>query len=111
MKLPKDAIIDPRKITHYLLVRRANGDKSRFLALAGYDSDHADRLIADLREQILPLDAEVLESTEHGQFYQIRTSLTGPTGRMLRVRTIWMTEHLSRQTKFVTLVPDKAPTA
>jgi hypothetical protein len=111
MKLPPDAIIDPRKITHYLLVPRAKGDKCRFLASAGYDLDQAARLITDLRDQVLPLDAEELESTEHGQYYQIRASLTGPSGRILRVRTIWMKEHLSQRTKFVTLVPEKAPTA
>jgi len=33
--------------------------------------------------------------------------LTGPNGVALAVRTIWMTEHLSGVTKFVTLIPDK----
>jgi hypothetical protein len=33
-------------------------------------------------------------------------SIVGPSGRTLRVRTIWMTEYLSGATKFITLIPD-----
>src|SRR5436190_16213539 len=36
MKLPPDTIIDPRKITHYLLRSHVENDKSKFLAQAGY---------------------------------------------------------------------------
>jgi hypothetical protein len=35
MKLPADAIIAREKLTRYLLVRQARGDKSAFLAQAG----------------------------------------------------------------------------
>ena len=107
MKLPPDTIIDPRKATHYLLVSRAKGDKSAFLGRAGYTMATASQLIDDLRAQILPHDAVPIESTGHGQFYEIRAPLTGPNGRALRICAIWMTEHLSRLTKFITLVPDK----
>ncbi|MDD5199837.1 MAG: hypothetical protein PHC88_08540 [Terrimicrobiaceae bacterium] len=107
MKLPADAIIARRKLTHYLLVPLAQGDKSRFLAKAGYDLNQADQLLEDLRGQVLPGDAEELHRTEYGQYHQIRSLLTGPNGRTLRIRTIWMTEHLSQRTKFVTLIPEK----
>ena len=107
MKLPTEAIIDPRKATHYLLVWRAKGDKSAFLGRAGYTMATATQLIADLRAQILSHDAFPVESTEHGQFYEIRAALTGPNGQTLRICAIWMTEHLSGLTKFITLVPDK----
>ena len=33
--------------------------------------------------------------------------LLGPNGVSLRVITIWMAEYASRQTKFITLFPDK----
>jgi hypothetical protein len=64
----------------------------------------------DLRTQILPLDAVVLETNKFGRYYEIRGTLTGPNGVKLAVRTIWMTEHLSGATKFVTLIPDKRRT-
>jgi hypothetical protein len=107
MKLPADSFIDPRKITHYLLKPQAKSDKSRFLFLAGYDLGSAAQLLNDLRTQVLPLDAMQLQTTQHGVFFEISAFLRGPNHRSLPVRTIWIKEHLSGLTKFVTLVPRK----
>lgn len=107
MKLPADTVIAEDKLTRYLLVPHARGDKSAFLAGAGYTLEHAGQLLWDLRAQILPLEAIELESNKFGQYYQIRGTLTGPNGMTVFVRTIWMTEYLSGVTKFVTLIPDK----
>lgn len=107
MKLPANTIIAPRKLTQYLLRLRVEDDKSQFLALAGYTPEDAVRLMRDIREQLLPLDAEFHEETEYGLKYRIRGTLTGPNGRVLRVVTIWMKENATNQTKFVTLFPDK----
>jgi len=107
MKLSTGAVIATDKLTRYLLVPQARGDKSAFLAGAGYTIDNANQLLRDLREQILPLDATVLESNKFGQYSEIRGRLTGPNGVALAVRTIWMTEHLSGITKFVTLIPER----
>src|SRR3990172_4590576 len=103
MRLPADTAIDADKLTRYLLLPQARGDKSAFLAQAGYTLENADQLLRDLRTQILPLDAVSLESNKFGQYYGNRGMLTGPNGVTLAVRTIWMTEHLSGVTKFVTL--------
>jgi hypothetical protein len=107
VKLPANTIIAPRKLTRYLLRLRLEDDKSQFLALAGYTLEDADRLVRDIREQLLPLEAEFHEETEYGPKYRIRGTLTGPNGRVLRVVTIWMKENATNQTKFVTLFPDK----
>ncbi|MGH7967152.1 MAG: hypothetical protein ACREIC_00340 [Limisphaerales bacterium] len=64
MKLPGNATIAKEKATHYLLVRQARADKSAFLEQAGYTLQNADRLLADLREQILPMDAALLQSNK-----------------------------------------------
>jgi hypothetical protein len=109
MKLPADTLIAPEKATHYLLVPQARGDKSGFLELAGYTAEHAEQLLHDLRAQ-LSLDAVPTKSNKFGQYYEIQGSLTGPNGVTLAVRTIWMREHLSGVTKFVTLLPDKRRT-
>jgi hypothetical protein len=106
MKLPLNATIAEDKLTRYLLLPQARGDKSAFLAQAGYRQDNASHLLHDLRTQLLPLEAQRLESNRFGQYYEIRGTLTGPNGVALPVRTIWMTEHLSGVTKFVTLIPD-----
>ncbi len=107
MKLPADTTIVEDKLTRYLLLPQARGDKSAFLAKAGYTLSNPDQLLRDLRTQILPLDAVGLESNKFGKYYEIQGTLTGQNGRTLAVSTIWMTEHLSGITKFITLIPDK----
>ena len=107
MRLPGDAVIARDKLTRYLLVPQVRGDKSAFLARAGYSLSNADLLLRDLRSQILPREPRMLESNEFGQYYEIRGTLTGPAKVRLPVRTIWMAEHLSGRTKFITLIPDK----
>lgn len=80
MKLPPNTIIARAKVTDYLLRPRDEDDKSGFLGIAGYTLENPDRLINDLRSQILPLAAEQVEETEYGPKFQIRGTLTGPTG-------------------------------
>jgi len=109
VKLPANTIIVREKVTRYLLVPQARGDKSGFLERAGYTREDADQLLRDLRLQ-LPLDAVPTKSNKFGQYYEIRGSLTGPNGVTLAVRTVWLSEHLSGVTKFVKLLPDKRRT-
>ena len=61
----------------------------------------------DLRLQVLPHDAALLEQTVYGNIFEIRSSLTGPNGQTLFVKTIWMDELRSGVTKFITLYPGK----
>ena len=107
MKLPPNAVIARAKVANYLLQWRPENDKSQFLALAGYTAEHVDRLLEDIRNQLLPLEAEFEETTEYGDKYRIAGTLTGPNGRPLRVVSIWMTETASGLTKFITLYPAK----
>ena len=107
MKLPPDTLIARKKFTHYLLTWRQENDKSGFLAKAGYTGKTADRLEADLRNQLLPLDAELLDHGEYGDKYVIRGRLNGPNGCTVRVVSIWMIENTGSAAKFVTLYPDK----
>jgi len=97
-------------VTLYLLIPQARGDKSGFLERAGYTRENAGRLLSDLRTQLLPLEATPGKSNKFGQYHETRGDLTGPNGVTLAVRAIWMTEHLSGVTKFVTLLPDKRRT-
>jgi hypothetical protein len=106
MKLPEDSAIAKTKLHEYLLRHRDEDDKSGFLALAGYTLNNAERLMHDIRTQLLPLDAEFFDWTEYGPKYRIRGTLTGPDGRVLRVVSIWMKEDATGETKFVTLFPD-----
>jgi hypothetical protein len=110
MKLPPGSVISAEKINRYLLVPLARGDKSAFLSLAGYTQENAAQLLYDIRTQILPLDAVPAGENKFGRYFEVRGRLRGGNGVALAVRTIWMTEHLSGSTKFVTLIPEKRRT-
>jgi len=107
MRLPDDSIISPEKLTEYLLKWQPDNDKSKFLAQAGYSSDNWQRLLEDIRAQILPMEAELMRKTAYGDLFRIRGKLLGPNGVSIRIVTVWMEEYASRQTKFITLFPDK----
>ena len=107
MRLPGDALVAREKLTEYLLRWRPEDDKSAFLAQAGYTLENADRLMADIREQLMPLEAELIENTDYGAKFSLAGVLTGPNGQPLRVVSIWMTEAATGQTKFITLYPDR----
>ena len=102
MKISENAIITREKITDYLLKWQPDNDKSKFLARAGYSSDNWQRLLEDIRTQILPIEAELMRKTAYGDLFRIRGKLLGPNGVSLRVITVWMAEYASRQTKFIT---------
>ncbi len=108
MKIPTDAIIDPRKISDYLLRPLEDSDKSEFLAQAGYHEANSQRLLDDIHAQLLPLDAEDLGPFAYGQKFRIRGTLVGPNGLSLRVVSIWATVLTTGETRFITLYPDKS---
>lgn len=108
MKLSGDSVIAEAKLTKYLLVWREADDKSKFLAQAGYTLENWQQLEADLREQVLPLEAVPSdEPNRFGDVYEIRGALCGVNGSNLAVVTIWMIENETQVTKFITLYPDK----
>jgi hypothetical protein len=110
MKLSANSEIPLAKLMQYLLVPLPRGDKSKFLLRAGYTSENASQLIADLRSQILPAEATPAGFTKYGNFFEIRGTLSGPNGVSLKVKTIWIREHLQDNVRFVTLLPDKSKT-
>ena len=107
MKLPNNSIISREKLTNYLLKWQADNDKSRFLGRAGYSLDNWQRLLGDIRNRVLPIEAELVRKTAYGDLFEIRGKLVGPNNVSLSVVTIWIKENRSQQTKFITLFPDK----
>lgn len=107
MKLPAKTLIAPEKLTDYLLILRKRNDKSQWLAQAGYTLENWQVLENDLRQQILMLEATLIENTQYGPMYEIRGDLTGPNSKTLAVFTVWMTEIATGVTKFITMYPDK----
>ncbi len=107
MKLPSEVFIAPEKLTRYLLVPQARGDNAAFLNSAGYSLCNPDDLVRDLRVLAREGDAIFQEDNVYGRVFEIHGQLVGPNGLTLSICAIWMTEHLSGQTKFITLFPDK----
>jgi hypothetical protein len=105
MKLPLDSEIPIRKVTHYLLVPRVESDKSIWLARGGYTSENPQRLIEDIRSQILTLDATPARSSQFGETFEILGVLQGPSNVPLSVRTIWLKDPLSGLVRLITLIP------
>lgn len=88
MRLPSNAWIAPEKLTNDLLVYKKRNDKSEWLAQAGYSLKEWKRLESDLRDQILPLEATLIEETAYGLMYEISGPLTGPSQKTLAACTI-----------------------
>jgi hypothetical protein len=109
-KLPPSSDVPLTKLTDYLLVPLPRADKSAFLAHAGYNRENPEQLLADIRSQLLPLDATPAGSTKFGDLFEIRGTLRGPNGVALRVKSVWMCEHLRGAVRFITLLPDKTKT-
>ena len=106
-----NAIIPPNKLRDYLL-STAHPDgrgKAEFLGALGYSQDAFGRLEADLREQILTLDAQPGRVSPYGQKYEILGPLTGPNGSTGWVRTIWIILTGDTAPRLVTLIPAEKP--
>jgi len=84
MKLSSQSIIDDEKIKNYLLSERKRNDKSKWLATAGYGLNNWEKLKKDLFKQILSLEAIPIDKTKYGQMFEIRGTLKGPNGKVLR---------------------------
>ena len=98
MKLSSDATIAREKVVDYLLVRQSRSDKSAFLAGGGYTLANPEVLLASLGTLRDQGDAVPVDENKFGRYYEIVGVLPGTRGAGLRVRTIWMTEHLSGTT-------------
>lgn len=107
MKLAPNAIISKEKLTEYLLSYRKRSDKSMWLNEAGYNTGNWQRLERDIRNQLLTLEAVLVEENQFGIVYEITGILNGPNSKKLNVRSIWMKEHASELTKFITMYPFK----
>lgn len=104
MRIPTDAVIEERKLTHYLLAPRPWDDKSAFLAQAGFVLQNWDSLLAALRR--LTENAQAVEdrADEYGTFYRTEGILEGPAGA-LQVICIWLEPRVGGKIRFVTLKP------
>lgn len=108
MNLPNAgaAVIPPEKLRDYLLspTHPIGRYKAAFFESQGYNQGNWEILAADLRALAME-SADVLESTEFGKKYLIRSRITGPTGRVFAIVTVWIILKGEAVPRFVTAFP------
>jgi hypothetical protein len=111
MKLPaaERAIIAPAKIRDYLLSTShpVGRFKAPFFASLGYTSANWRRLEEDILALAVSGDAELGKASPYGQKYEIRGTLSGPSGRSAGVLTVWIILFGDDVPQFVTAFPEE----
>jgi hypothetical protein len=102
-----EAQVDDRKILDYLLATEhpVGGGKAAFFAAVGYRRDDWTRLRDDLLG--LPVRGEVVSKSEtrFGQKFVVDGVVQSPNGRMIGLRTVWITDGPGEPPRFVTAYP------
>ena len=110
MQLPncEHATVAIEKLTHYLLDNDhpVGGKKSRFFSLVGYGQRHASDLQSQLLEIARKGSVSATKQTVHGTKFIIIGLLKTPTGRTIRLRTVWSIDVGQVNPRFVTAYPE-----
>lgn len=110
MKLPnaEKAVIEVSKLTDYLLNinHRRGGAKATLLIRCGYTQENWQQLEVDIRQYHLNADISLIKETAYGVRYEITANLITPSGRQLRVKTVWQIDIGENYPRLITLVPD-----
>lgn len=103
--IPSTAIIAESKLRAYLLAPREHGDKSKFLARAGFLGSNWRQLESAIRS-VSTSGSAVLDATnEYGDFYRQDGILVGPNGVTLPISLIWLKRKIDGEFHFITLKP------
>lgn len=110
MKLPnrERAVIAEEKLTQYLLNagHRRGAAKARLLHQFGYNQAGWQTLADAIREYHLEAEVSETRETPYGTRYEISAPILTPSGRHLRLRTIWQIDRGSVLPRLITLFPD-----
>ena len=108
MKLPNagHAVVPPEKLRDYLLSTRhpVGQFKARFFAALGYHADEWPVFERDIRG-LLAGDVAKTSMTAYGQKYEVRGTITGPSGRVADIVTVWIVRHGEDFPRLVTVHP------
>lgn len=108
MKIPADALIPKAKLTDYLLKKREEDDKSKFLAQGGFTVENTNDLEIAIRQLVKTNDAVKDRTDQYGDYYRVEGDLIGTNGRNLGVVTIWIIQaSFDSKFRFVTLKPKR----
>ena len=109
MKLPNAplAIIEPEKITDYLLNagHRYGESKARFFAKFGFSVETWQQLRTALREHGQQHDVARTKQTPFGPRYEVDGPVSTPDGRMPLIRTVWQVDEGEIAPRLITAYP------
>lgn len=109
MRLPglDRAVVSGSKIRDYLLSdsHPVGRFKAAFFAALGYSAGRWEDLAADLQRHALDNQASATEANQYGQKYEVRGTITGPTGRGAILVVVWIVLRGEDFPRFVTAFP------
>jgi hypothetical protein len=112
MKLPRaeSAVIPRSKVKDYLLnlEHSIGGGKAKFFIHFGFRAEEWEKLADALRSHAQKNLIEDFFEDSDGVTYVIEGVIEAPSGRMPRVRTIWLLEAGALAPRFITAYPLKA---
>lgn len=105
----EQVLVERRKVVEYLLnpLHPEGATKARFFLAAGFNIEDWQDLakpLCGLAERF-PISSGL--HTGHGWKYIVDGDLLAPTGRVLRVRTVWIVESGSTAPRLITAYPVK----
>jgi hypothetical protein len=113
VKLPRSegAVVDDEKVRDYLLssTHPIGRLKATFFVGLGYREADWVRLHKDLLDLAQLDTATQGRFTRYGNKYEVRGTLTGPSGRSAVVLTVWMVKHGEDFPRFITAFPKDEP--
>ncbi len=92
-KLPRadEAVIPVEKFTKYALNADREPNKAATFSLAlGYDINNADRLIDNIRRNLVKYPAVLKPNKGYGEVYEVKMILFGENGKTAHVLTGWL---------------------
>ncbi len=109
MKLPyrKNAYIPKAKLTAYLLsqTHAVGRFKSKYFHALGYDELNGSLFEEVLRTIAQSQDVKEVLPTPYGKKYIIDGKIETPSGRVVRLRTVWIIEKEQKRPRFITVYP------
>jgi hypothetical protein len=106
-----NAVLDAGKVRHYLLAHThpVGRFKASFFVSLGYSALDWERLAADLLRHAIEYSAVPRETSQYGQKYEVRGTLTGPADKSAVLVTIWIVRCGEDFPRFVTAFPGTGP--
>lgn len=113
MQLPgaERAFIDPPKLRDYLLSPEhpVGRTKAGFFASLGFSRSAWPVLRTVLLDLAIHGEAAIGPANAHGQKYEVRGTIEGPSGREARILSVWIILNSEDFPRLVTAYPEETP--